>query len=444
MAETTVSAPATHSQPSRKGKKAWRKNVDLTQVQDGLESVRAEIIQTGGVIAERPAEELFTTDVAGDEEIAKKIAGRKQLKCEEIIAQRSAVPGLEGRKKRKLDDVMVPGSSKRTKNGTYITHKELQRLRRVADGVNGEMAVEGANATHDPWAPVTVVKDPRLNYLEEAKAKRAPETLKQAPVSLTANNKPIPSVPKPAPGKSYNPLVTDWSELLEREGAAAVEAEKARLQAEAEAAEREARAKAEAEKVEQQERDAYGTDYESAWESEWEGIKSGAEEEESYVKKAPRRKTPQERKKIKARKEREARERWEKKQKEREAEEKRIAQIAKEMSAKDKAARKKQALTTAAEDSSASDIDDTAVTLKPRRFGALPLPDAPLEVVLPEELPDSLRRLKPEGSLLTDRYRNMLINGKVEVHRHGTPKSQYKQKKTERTEKWSYKDWKLK
>lgn len=41
----TVAAPATYKQPSRKGKKAWRKNVDVTEVQAGLEDVRDQIIQ---------------------------------------------------------------------------------------------------------------------------------------------------------------------------------------------------------------------------------------------------------------------------------------------------------------------------------------------------------------------------------------------------------------
>ena len=36
-------APAQHKQSSRKGKKAWRKNIDVTEVESGLESVREEI-----------------------------------------------------------------------------------------------------------------------------------------------------------------------------------------------------------------------------------------------------------------------------------------------------------------------------------------------------------------------------------------------------------------
>ncbi|KAK4539389.1 hypothetical protein LTR36_010990 [Oleoguttula mirabilis] len=438
MAETAVAAPATHSQPSRKGKKAWRKNVDISEVQTGLEDVRDEIIK-GGVISEKQANELFATDVTGDAEIARQQSGKKLLKSEEILAQRSVVPGLDGRKRKVADVVVVPGSSKRQKNGVYVTHKELQRLRRIG----GAVAVEEPGATHDPWNAVAVEKDPRLDFLDDVQPKREPKTLKEAPIPLSANGKRIPDIRKPDAGKSYNPLVDDWSALLAREGAAAVSAEQARLAAEAVMEEKEARALAEAAIVEQQEKDEYATDYESAWESEWEGIQSGAEDKtEVHVQKLQKRKTPAERNKIKARKEREARGKWERKQKVREAEEKRIKQIAKEMSVRDRA---RMAARSVVDDSSDSEGEarHADVVMQRRRFGKLAIPDAPLEVVLPDELQDSLRRLKPEGNLLTDRYRNLLVNGKVEVRRR-RDKETWRVKKVDRTEKWSYKDWKLK
>jgi len=40
----SLSAPATYKQPSRKGKRAWRKNVDVTEINSGLEELRAEVI----------------------------------------------------------------------------------------------------------------------------------------------------------------------------------------------------------------------------------------------------------------------------------------------------------------------------------------------------------------------------------------------------------------
>lgn len=38
-------APKQHNQPSRKGKKAWRKNVDIEEVENGIDEVREEIIR---------------------------------------------------------------------------------------------------------------------------------------------------------------------------------------------------------------------------------------------------------------------------------------------------------------------------------------------------------------------------------------------------------------
>lgn len=40
----TAEAPQQRKQPSRKGKKAWRKNVDVSDVQTGLEEIRDEVI----------------------------------------------------------------------------------------------------------------------------------------------------------------------------------------------------------------------------------------------------------------------------------------------------------------------------------------------------------------------------------------------------------------
>ena len=37
--------PQQYKQPSRKGKKAWRKNVNVTEVERGLEDVNEQIIK---------------------------------------------------------------------------------------------------------------------------------------------------------------------------------------------------------------------------------------------------------------------------------------------------------------------------------------------------------------------------------------------------------------
>jgi nucleolar protein 53 len=40
--KSAVGAPAQRTQSSRKGKKAWRKNVDIDEVEEGLEELRVE------------------------------------------------------------------------------------------------------------------------------------------------------------------------------------------------------------------------------------------------------------------------------------------------------------------------------------------------------------------------------------------------------------------
>lgn len=39
---SAVGAPSQRNQPSRKGKRAWRKNVDLDDVEEALEGLRGE------------------------------------------------------------------------------------------------------------------------------------------------------------------------------------------------------------------------------------------------------------------------------------------------------------------------------------------------------------------------------------------------------------------
>ena len=61
-------------------------------------------------------------------------------------------------------------------------------------------------------------------------------------------------------------------------------------------------------------------------------------------------------------------------------------------------------------------------------------------MVLADELQDSLRALRPEGNLLKDRFRNLLVNGKIEARN----RMQHRKPMRTVTEKWTYKDWQLK
>ncbi|KAK2807464.1 hypothetical protein FQN51_003291 [Onygenales sp. PD_10] len=435
MAEVSQ-APQQYKQPSRKGKKAWRKHVDVTEVDEGLRQVREEEIE-GGVIAEKPSDELFILDTKGSEELHKQhLKTAKPLKADEILAKRSAIPAVDSRKRTssKVTDGIIEPKSKRSKSD-WVTHKEWLRLKQVAKEANPLEKETEKTISYDPWADTPaaepVDEQKKFNFLPKPKPIVVPATAKMPPLSLAANGKPIPAVRNPDAGISYNPSFEDWDRLLVEEGQKEVEAEKKRL--EEEKAEQERLARIEA---------ARGDDGEakSDDESAWEGFESEYETPEWLKKKRPERKTKAQRNKIKRRKEAERQAKWEAQMKKRQA---LVAPRSKSEEEEDEDEDEdedgEKQLQKVEDDDSSVDGDDRV--LRKRPFGKYPVPTKPLEVVLPDELQDSLRLLKPEGNFLGDRFRNLIVQGKVEARK---PITQPKKAKREFTEKWTYKDFKIK
>ncbi|KAM7214321.1 Ribosome biogenesis protein Nop53/GLTSCR2 [Rhypophila decipiens] len=427
--------PAQYKQPSRKGKKAWRKNVDVTDVEKGLDELNDEIILHGEKIGEKASEDLFAIDVKGDSNITKKLpkALTKKLKADEIIAARSAVPAVSLRKRPgdKTTDGVLPVKRQRTQ---YVTQKELVRLRKVADGQH-ETTVTVTDATYDVWDAPDPQKEvtEKLPFLPKVDKAKVPNTLRQQPISLSANGKPVPAVPKPSGGYSYNPEFNDYRDRLEEVSNQVVEGEKKRLaELEAERLRQIAAAKSAAEAEAAEARKDL-----SEWEEEsaWEGIESGGEElvAGAISKKKKERKTQAQRNKIKRRKEAERLAKHEAAMKKKRQQLEKISELAEEVYQKEKAME-----VAKIEMSDDSEGDDEV--LRRRQLGKFRLPEKDLEIVLPDELEESLRRLKPEGNLLKDRFRNMLVRGKLESRRKIPFK---KQAKGKITEKWSYKDFVL-
>ncbi|KAI9799815.1 MAG: hypothetical protein M1825_004375 [Sarcosagium campestre] len=431
--------PRQFKQRSRKGKKAWRKNVDLTSVESGLDNVRDEIIQ-GGVVAEKPSDELFALDTTGDKAIQKAYAKvHKPLKADEIIARRSTVPAVDSKKRpasRTTDGVLEPALKKRRAGA--LSRKEVQRLKDIASSRrNASIPVTQASdhPDHDPWAESSDVakndKYSKFSYLEAPKPITKPSTLQEAPISLLANGKVVPAIKKPLPETSYNPHSTEYFAAFMRAGEQEIEAERKRVKNAEAQREKDERAAAIAAEVSE----ASGSEDD---ESTWEGIESDTEGVEWLTRTRPERKTQAQRNRIKRRKEKEQKERWELQMKRKAHQVAEVKRIAAAVEAKELARR--QALTRASDnDEEDSTVDDTNLRRKP--FGRVAVPPTPLELVLPSELQDSLRLLKPEGNLLTERFRSIMVRGKLETRR---PISQPKKARRMYTEKWSYKDWKLK
>ncbi|PYI02551.1 Nop53-domain-containing protein [Aspergillus sclerotiicarbonarius CBS 121057] len=428
-----VGAPKQYKQPSRKGKKAWRKNVDIDEVQEGLRVLKDEEIK-GGLLSEKPSDELFVIDTKGSAEIRDAYRKKhKPLKSEEILAQRSVIPGVDTRKRvnSKVTDGVIEPKNKRQKSD-WVTRKDWLRLKQVAKEGNPVNKPAG-DALYDPWGDVedaAPVVDPKFDYLEKPKPKVEPVTLKQAPISLAANGKPVPAVSKPNAGTSYNPTFEDWDRLLQEHGEKAVEAEKKRLEEERKEEERQ-RMIAEAKDDDGQVR----SDDESAWE----GFESEYEKPEWLNKKRPERKTKAQRNRINRRKEAEQKAKWEAQMQKKEDQviQSNAATIGIQEEEFDRAEQSENSSSDA--DESSDEGDDTALRRRPLG-GKLHAPEKRLEVVLPDELQDSLRLLKPEGNLLDDRFRTLVVQGKLESRK---PITQAKKPKRKITEKWAYKDFKV-
>ncbi|KAK5998112.1 Ribosome biogenesis protein NOP53 [Cladobotryum mycophilum] len=424
-------APKQYNQPSRKGKKAWRKNVDVTEVETGLQELNEEIIR-GGVIREKDSSELFTIDVKGDAKIPKKLNKhvKKGLRADEIINQRSAVPAVSMRKRSgdKTTDGIIAPKRQRT---DWVSHKDLTRLKKVADGQH-ESTIVIKDATYDVWG---IPEEPKTNgptdFIDEKSKAKIPKSMKKEPISLLANGKQAPAVPKPTGGYSYNPMFTDYEGRLAEESTKALEAEKKRHEEELAELERKAAAARSATEAEAAEERANMSEWEE--DSEWEGFQSGVEDEKPSTKQ-PKRKTQTQRNRIKRRKEEEQLAKNRAATKARRAQEQRIKEIAEEVAEKEA----QKALILAEDSDTNSEIGEEK--LRRKQIGKYKLPEKDLELVLPDELQESLRLLKPEGNLLKDRYRSLLLRGKMETRRHLPFRKQAKKKVTE---KWTHKDFVL-
>lgn len=356
----------------------------------------------------------------------------KTLKASEIISHRSSLPAITIRKRpiEKTTNGIIEPKRQRI---SYVSHKEVTRLKSIAAGHSTKQVSNIKEATYDVWNASSdedkTHLSPQFSFLEKKKKKNAPKTLKRAPISLSASGKEAPAVKEPIGAYSYNPSAVEYTERLKALGQREVEAEVKRLHAaEAERILLEAAAKS-ATEAEIAEARADLSEWEE--DSAWEGFESGIEDNKLIIKR-PERKTQAQRNKIKRRKEEERKAKMECAIKKKNEQVAQAIKLAKEFDKK----KSNQQLEVMSSDDSLSDNFET----RRRKLGNIKLPEKNLEIILPDELQDSLRLLKPEGNLLKERYRSLLERGKVECRK---PISFAKKPKRKVTEKWTHKDFVL-
>ncbi|SCU79859.1 LAFA_0B06084g1_1 [Lachancea sp. 'fantastica'] len=440
--------PSQYKQSSRKGKKAWRKNIDISDIEKSIQLRNDEEITHGSKdLSSLANKDLFQVDTEGDEELKRKLIKRKQikknLKSAEIldsIKTRSKVPALShpksGSKQAQKAD-KIQGVSK----------KEVKRLMALAGRIDGESKLKNAvnkrgviraggnndlwGAEDEPTLPSGVkmslkegqqIPDELKNMSTTgwSKASVAPDTITRAPVLVKAFEK------TPHAGKSYNPSNSSWSQLIETEYEGERAKEEVRLQMEAYKA-RIAHLIETLDNDEEEEEDEEedSDDGEKSDEQDDSGLKLSLNKPVINKKKTKYQRNKERRHKQKM---------------EVQSELKQLKVQLRELERFEELQKAVEEAETARDEKTAHRVEKPSRANKKNKLGTKhSVLDTNLEVKFSDELSDSLRKLRPEGNLLYDTLRKLQGSGKIETR---IPVKKGRRYSPKVTEKWTYKDLK--
>ncbi|CAD6645764.1 CEI_1a_G0053510.mRNA.1.CDS.1 [Saccharomyces cerevisiae] len=441
--------PSQYKQSSRKGKKAWRKNIDLSDVEQYMEKkIDHEITHGTSDITSLQNDALFHVDVEGDEVLKKKLIKRKQikkvLKSKEIldaVKTNSKIAALNHHKNSSGNPNKIQGVSKH----------ELKKLMALAGRVHGESKIKNRVAKDglvkttagDLWGEESNSKKQKVKLpsgikLDVEKKDQVPEELlKKSTTSWsiasvrpsTLDIEPI-AVKEfteiPHAGKSYNPNNKAWSELINKE----YKEEKAREDERIALEKYKERIRHLMETLDDNEEEESSSNEEEENENENESTQcSGSDKEVKLSINKPvknKKKTKYQRNKAK---------RHEEKVKSQQ-ELKELRQRVKDL---EEVINSEETQILSAIESDSNKIKKSKKNKKHKLGTKYSVIDERLEIKFSDELSDSLRKLKPEGNLLYDTVRKLQSSGKVETRVPVRKGRKYKQKITE---KWTHKDFK--
>ncbi|CEP60117.1 Nop53p LALA0_S01e03422g [Lachancea lanzarotensis] len=443
--------PSQYKQSSRKGKKAWRKNIDISDIEKSIQLRNDEEITHGSkdlsTLANR---DLFQVDTEGDEELKRKLIKRKQIKKNlksteilESIQTRSKVPALSHPK---------TGSKQAQKNDKIqgVSKKELKRLMALAGRIDGESKLKNAvdrrgvvraGGDNDLWGAEEEIKLPSGVKLSLKQGQKIPEELKT--MSTTGWSKPTvapdtitraPVLVKsfeqtPHAGKSYNPSNSSWSQLIETEYEGERAKEEIRLQLEA----YKARISHLIETLDNDEEEEDSDDAEKS--DEGEDVEKDAQDDSGL--KLSLNKPVVNKKKTKYQRNKELRH---KQKMEAQAELKQLKVQLRELERFEELQKAVEEADAVRGEKTANRVGKPSKANKKNKLGTKhSVLDNNLEVKFSDELSDSLRKLRPEGNLLYDTLRKLQGSGKIETR---IPVKKGRRYSPKVTEKWTYKDLK--
>ncbi|KIK91165.1 hypothetical protein PAXRUDRAFT_643726 [Paxillus rubicundulus Ve08.2h10] len=391
-ARSALGAPSQLSQSSRKGKRAWRKNIDIHVVEDGLESLRVEERVIGLTLQKQTDDQLFVVDTKGDEQVRRCLPrySRSQLTATKILSQRSAVPAVISRatkppqpKISRADKDRLLRIARRPRRGPFNAVMDPTEFGAGSAAIDVSHAVK-ASGGHDLWA--RSAEEIIADGLETVQK----PNIKKPDLGHPRDMIDVPAVSVPHQGASYNPPVLAHQELL-------MEAYKAEQRRQEESAKLAAFRK----KIEQAR--AFAAN------DVTEGVPGGMvvdeiNEEEALTTvdmvvstKRPARKTKQQRARME-------KQRAERALAEKAARKRLLSSITMVKSLRSEAAK------AAVARQQASLVRQLALRLKLRkglagqRLGKHRVPENEIEVQIGEDLSENLRSFKPEGNLFRDRF----------------------------------------
>ncbi|CAD5123345.1 DgyrCDS11699 [Dimorphilus gyrociliatus] len=397
---TTLEKKTKRKKLSKNKKKSWRK-VNISEIEEFLED---EALQkrTGGLAREKKNEELFFIDKKpGDSNAELKPSKRnanKPLKCFSGLLPDHQAAQIK-RSQKKTNKTSKVKTAKTTVKSVPVKRK-VNRQRNSKDIWND--AEDGNNDMNSP--------DEHFLKVTRTKRVKTPKTYHKKPSEIEA-------ITAPHPGASYNPTFEDHQELLKR----ATEIEKKKL------------------KEQQKIYNSLNAKFPKTPISEEEYLKemsggiidnedaeddSGDESDDVQVTHRATisredKKTEKQRKKEKARKLQEKVQKLEKIKKIKNHDIYRLKQIKEELHQHKMASVMRKRLKAKMSESKKN---------RTKKLGSIKYEEPSVELKLSNELESNLRRLKPEGDLLKDRYNSFCKRNIIEPRKRIKKFSKYKPK----------------
>lgn len=438
----TVKRPAQYKQSSRKGKKAWRKNIDLTDIEQSIETKKEHEISHGTSNIETLKDDaLFQVDNTGDASLKSRLIKRKQIK--KNLRSKEILDAVKTNSK--VDAVKHLKHDEKKGKVQNVSKKELKKLMALAGKLDGESKIKNQMArdglvksgSHDLWGAkeVTKVFTPAGISIDvndkveipEALLKNSttgwsiasvkPKTLDVAPVQVREYEE------MPHAGKSYNPHKMDWSNLIDKE----YKLEKVREETRFAIQEYRQRIQKLMDVLDDsEEEDTSGEDEDDEEEVADDKTVSDRLSINEAVKN--KKKSKHQRNKAKVHQEKIKLQNEVKKLKAKVHDLENLEITDKLIQQEDEQRKAQQTIPKGNKMNKKHKLGT--------RYSAR---EDNLEVKFSDELSDSLRKLRPEGNLLYDQVRKLQSSGKVESRVPVKKSRRYKQKITE---KWTHKDFK--